>query len=88
MPRPFGEPYEAPNNLGSVNVAWEVDDIDASYEKLVRLGIRRVKHGLLRPPEEWDMGEYGTRKVLNFRDPDGIMIQLHERPASTAEEPI
>jgi catechol 2,3-dioxygenase-like lactoylglutathione lyase family enzyme len=88
MPRPFGEPYEAPNNLGSVNVAWEVDDIDASYEKLVRLGIRGIKPGLLRPPEEWDMGEYGTRKVLNFRDPDGIMIQLHERPPSTAEEPI
>ena len=88
MPRPFGEPYEAANNLGSVNVAWEVDDIDACYEKLVRLGIRGIKAGLLRPPEEWDMGEYGTRKVLNFRDPDGIMIQLHERPASTAEEPI
>ena len=88
MPRPFGKPYEAPNNLGSVNVAWEVDDIRASYDKLVRLGIRGIGRGLLKHPEEWDMGEYGTRKVLNFRDPDGIMIQLHERPASTAVEPI
>jgi catechol 2,3-dioxygenase-like lactoylglutathione lyase family enzyme len=88
MPRPYGNPYEAPNNLGSVNVAWEVDDIDASYEKLARLGVRGIRPGVLRPPEDWDMGEYGTRRVLNFRDPDGIMIQLHEKPASTAEEPI
>lgn len=88
MPRPFGKPYEAPNNLGSVNVAWEVDDIQDSYEKLARLGVRGIRGGLLRPPETWDMGEYGTRRVLNFRDPDGIMIQLHERPAPTAQEPI
>jgi catechol 2,3-dioxygenase-like lactoylglutathione lyase family enzyme len=88
MPRPFGSPYEAPNNLGSVNVAWEVDDIQASYEKLARLRVRGIRSRVLSPPETWDMGEYGMRRVLNFRDPDGIMIQLHERPRSTAEEPI
>ena len=88
MPKPFGKPYEAPNNLGSVNVAWEVNDIQASYEKLARLGVKGIGRGLLKSPEEWDLGEYGTRKVLNFRDPDGIMIQLHERPASSAEEPL
>jgi len=34
------------------------------------------------------MGEFGTHKVLTFRDPDGILIQLYERPAVTAEEPV
>ena len=31
------------------------------------------------PVETWDMGEFGERKVVIFRDPDGIMLKLIEQ---------
>lgn len=87
IPGPFGEPYEEANHLGTVNVAWEVDDVEQAYRKLMRI-FPRPHERILAPPETWDLGEFGIRKVLNFSDPDGIMIQLIERPRSLAEEPV
>ena len=88
MPRPYGDPYPEPNHLGSVNVTWEVDDIQACYQKLARLHVRGLGGSRLTPPEKWDLGEYGERSVMNFVDPDGIQICLHERPRFTGQEPI
>lgn len=85
MPRPYGDPYPTPNHLGSVNVTWEVDDVQACYEKLAKLRVRGIGGGRLVAPEKWDLGEYGERTVMNFVDPDGIQISLHERPAPAAE---
>jgi len=32
--------------------------------------------------EEWDFGQqWGFRRVLNFRDPEGVAFQLVEQPA-------
>ena len=64
-----------PNHLGIIRLAFEVDDIEAAYHKL-----RKAWHRVAGPPEEWDMGEFGTRKVVIFEDPDGIMLELIERP--------
>src|SRR4029079_19183818 len=75
IPRPVGRPYESPFNLGIMRLALEVDDIDASSTKLVEIGLRGVSQ-----PEEWDMGEFGKRKVVIFRDPDGVFLELIERP--------
>ena len=32
---------------------------------------------MLGPPEEWDLGpRLGTRRVVNFTDPEGVAFQL------------
>jgi catechol 2,3-dioxygenase-like lactoylglutathione lyase family enzyme len=75
LPGVFGRPYPVPNHLGIIRLAFEVDDIEAAHHKL-----RKAWHRVAGPPEEWDMGEFGTRKVVIFEDPDGIMLELIERP--------
>ena len=35
--------------------------------------------------DEWDMGDFGTRKVVIFRDPDGVFLELIERPPYASE---
>ena len=72
----FGRPYPVPNHLGIIRLAFEVDDIDAAFHEL-----RKVWKRVAGPPEEWDMGEFGTRKVVIFEDPDGIMLELHRATA-------
>jgi hypothetical protein len=33
--------------------------------------------------EEWDFGpQWGARRVLNFKDPEGVAFQLVEQPGS------
>lgn len=80
IPGPVGRPYRSPLNLGIINLALEVDDIPKSREKLVQLGLKDVSRA-----EEWDMGEFGTRKVVIFRDPDGVFLELIERPPYASE---
>jgi catechol 2,3-dioxygenase-like lactoylglutathione lyase family enzyme len=80
IPKPVGRPYRSPFNLGMMRLALEVDDIHKAWEKLVELGLKGVSQ-----PEEWDMGEFGTRKVVIFRDPDGVFLELIERPPYASE---
>jgi catechol 2,3-dioxygenase-like lactoylglutathione lyase family enzyme len=82
MPKPYGEPYTSPTNLGIMRVAFEVDDIDAAHARLVATG-----HGPIGPVETWDMGDFGKRKVVIFRDLDGIMLELIEQPAHVGDRP-
>lgn len=81
-PRPYGEPYASANHLGIIRVAFEVDDIVAARARLVAAG-----QGEVGPLECWDMGELGERKVVIFRDPDGIMLELTEALAYPAARP-
>jgi catechol 2,3-dioxygenase-like lactoylglutathione lyase family enzyme len=74
IPGVFGRPYPKPNHLGIIRLAFEVDDIDVAYHDL-----KKVWRRVAGPPEEWDMGDFGTRKVVIFEDPDGIMLELIER---------
>ncbi len=86
VPGGYGTPYAEANHLGAVNLAWEVNNVDVVYAKLQRL-LRRPRAYLTYPPETWDLGDYGTRKVLNIRDPDGVMLQFVEKPATTSPAP-
>ncbi|MBI2800855.1 MAG: VOC family protein [Gammaproteobacteria bacterium] len=81
-PKPYGEPYQVANHLGIMRVAFEVDDIVAARARLVATG-----HTPVGPIETWDMGEFGARKVVIFRDPDGIMLELIEQLSYIGERP-
>ena len=82
QPKPYGEPYKLPTNLGIMRVAFEVDDIEAARSRLQRAG-----HAPIGPVETWDMGEFGERKVVIFRDPDGIMLELIEQVPVPGDRP-
>ena len=73
VPKPYGEPYQSATNLGIMRVAFEVDDIEAARARLLLAGHASG------PVETWDMGEFGARKVVIFKDPDGIMLELIEQ---------
>jgi catechol 2,3-dioxygenase-like lactoylglutathione lyase family enzyme len=73
VPKPYGEAYTAANCLGIIRVAFEVDDIEAARLRLLLAGLINVG-----PVETWDMGEFGERKIVIFKDPDGIMLELIE----------
>ncbi len=75
VPKPYGEPYQSATHLGIIRVALEVDDIEAARARLLLTG-----HAA-GPVETWDMGEFGERKVVIFKDPDGIMLELIEQLA-------
>ncbi|MFN8108891.1 MAG: VOC family protein [Thermoleophilia bacterium] len=79
-PKPVGHPYKSPVNLGIMRLAIEVDDIEAAREKLLQACVKGVGK-----VEEWDMGDFGTRKVVIFRDPDGTYLELIQRPPYPGE---
>jgi catechol 2,3-dioxygenase-like lactoylglutathione lyase family enzyme len=81
-PKPYGVAYAVANHLGIIRVAFEVDDIAAARARLLAAGVSNVG-----PLETWDMGEMGERKVVIFRDPDGIMLELTEAVAYPAARP-
>jgi catechol 2,3-dioxygenase-like lactoylglutathione lyase family enzyme len=87
IPGAYGSPYKEANHLGAVNLAWEVNSVAVVYEKLRRL-LKSPKKYLPGPPETWDLGDFGTRKVLNIKDPDGVMLQFVEKVYSTDPTPI
>lgn len=82
VPEPYGEPYESATNLGIIRVGFEVDDIEAAHARLVATG-----HGPVGPVETWDMGDLGERRVVIFRDPDGIMLELIEQAPALGDKP-
>lgn len=82
LPGPFGDPYPEANHLGIVRVAFEVDDITAAHARLLATG-----HKTVGPFETWDMGELGERRIVIFKDPDGIWLELIEQPAYAGERP-
>ncbi|MGE0487280.1 MAG: VOC family protein [Gammaproteobacteria bacterium] len=82
LPGPYGEPYAEANHLGISRVAFEVDDIAAARTRLLATG-----HAAVGDIETWDMGEAGERRVVVFKDPDGIWLELVEQPAYRGERP-
>jgi catechol 2,3-dioxygenase-like lactoylglutathione lyase family enzyme len=84
VPEPYGVPYQSANCLGIIRVALEVDDIEAARARLVVSGL-----GDIGPVETWDMGDFGERKVVIFKDPDGILLELIEHiPMPTNRPPF
>jgi catechol 2,3-dioxygenase-like lactoylglutathione lyase family enzyme len=67
------------NQVGIHHVAFWVDDLEETYEKLKAAGVP-----IVLPPKVFDTVAYGEPpggKVMTtlFKDPDGIVIQLDQR---------
>ena len=76
-------PYAEPNHVGIVRCAIEVDDLGAAHEILKRSTWAQQYPILTGGIEEWDFGpQWGARRVLNFKDPEGVAFQLVEQPGS------
>jgi catechol 2,3-dioxygenase-like lactoylglutathione lyase family enzyme len=86
VPPTYGSPYKHANNLGMMNLTYEVENIQVVYEKLLRVLPDPRKH-IVAPPEMWDLGAFGQKKTLNILDPDGVMFQFIEKVHSTDPEP-
>ena len=64
---------EAPPKVGMVHLAFEVDDVDATYEELVAKGVEF--HVL--------PGDATGLRMAFFRDPDGNALELFQSPTLT-----
>jgi catechol 2,3-dioxygenase-like lactoylglutathione lyase family enzyme len=76
-PPPPGPTYAMPYHHGLYRMAVAVDDVHAAYEALMAIGVAR------QPPSTFHLA--GTPLVdgltiLFIRDPDGILVELVERP--------
>lgn len=72
-------PYRDINHVGITRIAFEVADTDAIYEKLRTRGDIEF----LSQPATVRSPATGSLRILTFRDPHGIFLELIEqRPAS------
>jgi catechol 2,3-dioxygenase-like lactoylglutathione lyase family enzyme len=72
-------PYRETNHVGITRIAFEVDDTDAIYEKLRTRGDIEFlgQPATVRSPAQ------GSLRILTFKDPHGIILELIEhRPTS------
>jgi catechol 2,3-dioxygenase-like lactoylglutathione lyase family enzyme len=78
-PSPIDVPLPQ-NALGAHHLAFQVDDIQASYEDLRGRGVR-----FLSPPNAIDEGILAGWRWAYFLDPDGITLELVEVAYERAE---
>jgi catechol 2,3-dioxygenase-like lactoylglutathione lyase family enzyme len=72
-------PYRETNHVGITRIAFEVDDTDAIYEKLRARGDIEF----LGQPATVRSPTMGSLRILTFKDPHGIILELIEqRPVS------
>ncbi len=57
------------NGTGSVTLNFDVDDVDAEYERLAKMAVFFVNRPVVRP---WGM------KSFQFRDPDGNILTFRK----------
>ena len=76
-------PYAEPNHVGIIRCVIEVDDLDAAHEVVKRSRWAQDYPIVMGGIEEWDCGpHWGARRVLNFKDPEGVAFQLLEQRVS------
>jgi catechol 2,3-dioxygenase-like lactoylglutathione lyase family enzyme len=78
-PDPIGPSYAMPFHQGLYRMAIAVDDATAAYEALRATGIAK------QPPYTFAMPDTPITAgltILFIRDPDGILVELVERPRS------
>ena len=68
-PPPAERPTEERSALGASHVAFDVVDINGTYEKLLRNGARKLNPPIQVAPGKW---------VCYLQDPDGNWIELIE----------
>jgi catechol 2,3-dioxygenase-like lactoylglutathione lyase family enzyme len=76
-PQPTGPTYAMPFHHGLYRMAMAVDDIHSTYDALLAAGIPR------QPPYTFQLP--GTKltdglTIMFIRDPDGILVELVDRP--------
>ena len=76
-PQPVGPTYALPFHQGIYRMAMAVDDVHAAYDALLGMGVPRVLPYTFQLP--------GTKltnglTILFIRDPDGILVELVDRP--------
>jgi catechol 2,3-dioxygenase-like lactoylglutathione lyase family enzyme len=86
VPGTYGRAYASANNLGMMNLTYQVNDVQVVYEKLLRL-LPDPRRYIVAPPETWDLGSFGIKKTLNVLDPDGVRFQFMEETHSTDPTP-
>jgi catechol 2,3-dioxygenase-like lactoylglutathione lyase family enzyme len=64
-----------PRNVGNAHICFVVEDLAGLYEKLVAKGINTIS-----PPIEVDTGVNTGGSSLYLYDPDGITLELFQRP--------
>lgn len=76
---PTGTPVDpAVNNPGTTHFALEVSDLDTLVRELQEAGITTTSRDAVRIP----FGDWGGWKCIYVREPNGITIELLERPAA------
>lgn len=71
---PLGESRDHENKyVGAAHVAFEVEDVDAMYEKLVEAG-----HGAINPPTDVMRDGVCVARAMYALDPDGISIEVFQ----------
>jgi catechol 2,3-dioxygenase-like lactoylglutathione lyase family enzyme len=74
-----GEPYADPTNLGIQRLSFEVVDIEAAHAILTASSSAEIGARQVGPLETWDLGELGRRRVITFKDIDGVSLEVIER---------
>ena len=69
----FSSPVSV-HNLGPGHIAFEVDDIHAEYERMIKLGVK-----FHTGPNYIDAGPLAGWKWVYFEDPDGVVLELVEK---------
>jgi catechol 2,3-dioxygenase-like lactoylglutathione lyase family enzyme len=64
-----------PRNVGNAHICFVVDDLAGLYQRLVDQGI-----GTISPPIDVDTGVNTGGSSLYLYDPDGITLELFQRP--------
>lgn len=67
-------PYKQMNHVGITRMAFDVKDADAIYEKLRHRG----DIDIICPPATVQAPTEGSFRILTFRDPHGIVLELIE----------
>jgi catechol 2,3-dioxygenase-like lactoylglutathione lyase family enzyme len=67
-----GRPYDRNNNdVGAMHIAFQVEDIDAAYGRLLAQGVR-----FTAPPATIPAGPMAGWRWTYFFDPDGVSLEI------------
>jgi catechol 2,3-dioxygenase-like lactoylglutathione lyase family enzyme len=64
-----------PRNVGTAHMCFVVEDLDATYARLVAAGVEFISS-----PVDVDMGASAGGRALYLWDPDGIPMELFQLP--------
>ena len=76
-PAERGRAQLRPCDVGSVHVAFTVDNLDAILEKIAATGWKAAGR-----PQTLTSGPNAGRRVVYVRDPDGTTIEFMQPPAA------